>query len=115
MAGAKISMYEGKEAIKKSSHYSTTANAENANMCRDGDLEASKENPSSSAHPVSIPCKVRLPTYIPVVQSLVGLDKEEKAIELFTVSRKSSSMTIHYILSTRLSTCCEQILVSMKP
>ena len=58
-------------------------------VARDG--EASKENPSSSAHPVSITCKVRLPMFIPVVQSLVRHDKEEKAIESYTVSRKRTT------------------------
>ena len=81
MANAKTSVHEGKEATNKSSQCSTAANAEIANVFRDG--KAPKENPSSSAHPVSITHKVRLPTFIPVVLSLVGLDKEEnsKAIE----------------------------------
>ena len=80
MANAKNSVYKIKEATRKSSQCSTTANAEiaNAYVYRDG--EAPKENPSSSAHPVSVTCKVRLPTFIMVVLSLVGLDKEEKAI-----------------------------------
>ena len=43
------------------------------------DREASKENPSSSTHAVSVTHKARLPTVIPVVCSLVGLNKDEKA------------------------------------
>ena len=65
------------------------ANAEIANVCRDG--EAPKENQSSSAYPVSLTRKVRLPTYIPVVLSLVGLDKEEEAVESCTVSCKKTT------------------------
>ena len=56
----------------------------NACIRRDGESPIAKENPSSSAHPVSVTHKVlvRLPTFIPVVLSLVGLDKVEKAIDL---------------------------------
>ena len=89
MANAKTSMYKRKEATNKSSQCSTTAHAEIANMFRDG--KAPKENPSSSTHPVSITHKVRLPTIILVVLSLVRLDKEEKAIESCTVSRKRTT------------------------
>ena len=64
-------------------------NAEITNVHRDG--EAPKENPSSSTHPASVTHKVRLPMCIPVVLSLVGLDKEEKAIESCTVSCKRTT------------------------
>ena len=91
MANAKTSVYKSKEATNKSSQCSTMANAEiaNCNVFRDG--EAPKENPSSSAHPVSITHKVRLPTFIPLVLALVRLDKEEKALESCTVSHKRTT------------------------
>jgi len=89
MANAETSVSISKEATQKSSQCLKTASAEIAKVYRDG--EASKENPSSSTHPVSVTRKVRLPTFIPVVLSLVGLDKEVKAVESCTVSRKRTT------------------------